>query len=418
MGADKDGEYIMQTTTHLGLKKPDKNEYVIISDLNDNADILDEAIEEKVNSFSGDISETVVETLETVEDKFPIPSAGDKIKRFLGKVLVFMKNIKPLNANVTYYVAATGSDIMGDGTETKPFKTIQRASDALPKDLGGYTATIIIANGVYDETVNVLSFQNGRLIIRSFTPGVVSSSVKVNRIQIYFCHCQVEINGIELTHSTSGAAITSDTSIDIIIRAVKIVTPSSYNGIDVFSKLVRILDSEISNRNIAVSFADTSGYVSYCTGTGNTYSVVAHGASVCKVIGSEPGSTNGISYSQGGSIFYGNGTQITGTHTSGLSCAWGTLTGGYYRHGNTTGGPAMVTIQCAVTLTNPISANTEYTIGGFPRPYESNVGLTVTAQRYANDCWLDGNGLAHMYFNDGMYVGYTVLISATYFTNS
>lgn len=41
MGTDKDGEFIMQTTTNLGLKKPEANEYVDVGDLNYNADEVD-----------------------------------------------------------------------------------------------------------------------------------------------------------------------------------------------------------------------------------------------------------------------------------------------------------------------------------------------------------------------------------------
>ena len=50
MGADKDGEYIVQTTPNLGLKKPETNEYVNVVDLNYNADTIDTSVSGKVNS--------------------------------------------------------------------------------------------------------------------------------------------------------------------------------------------------------------------------------------------------------------------------------------------------------------------------------------------------------------------------------
>lgn len=37
-----------------------------------------------------DISETVIETLDTVEDKYPVPAAGESVKRFFGKVKKFI----------------------------------------------------------------------------------------------------------------------------------------------------------------------------------------------------------------------------------------------------------------------------------------------------------------------------------------
>ena len=46
MGADKDGEVIMQETTNIGLKKPEGNEYINVQILNDNFDKIDEVIAE------------------------------------------------------------------------------------------------------------------------------------------------------------------------------------------------------------------------------------------------------------------------------------------------------------------------------------------------------------------------------------
>ena len=46
MGADKDGEIIMQETTTIGLQKPEENEYIDLEILNANFDKIDEAIAE------------------------------------------------------------------------------------------------------------------------------------------------------------------------------------------------------------------------------------------------------------------------------------------------------------------------------------------------------------------------------------
>ena len=46
MGADKDGEVIMQETTTIGLQKPEENEYIDLEILNANFDKIDEAIAE------------------------------------------------------------------------------------------------------------------------------------------------------------------------------------------------------------------------------------------------------------------------------------------------------------------------------------------------------------------------------------
>ena len=48
---------------------------------------------ERVDATGGDISETVIETLDTVEDKYPLPAAGESVKVFMGKVTKFITDL-------------------------------------------------------------------------------------------------------------------------------------------------------------------------------------------------------------------------------------------------------------------------------------------------------------------------------------
>lgn len=70
-----------------------------------------------------------------------------------------------LTEDVTVYVDTTGSDVDGDGSVDAPFYTVQKAIDALPKNLNGYTAEISFAFGVYPERVVVEGFTSGRLVV-------------------------------------------------------------------------------------------------------------------------------------------------------------------------------------------------------------------------------------------------------------
>lgn len=82
----------MQTTPNLGLKKPESNEYVNVTDINDNSDLIDTAVAERVDATGGDISETVIETLEPIDTKYPVPAAGETTKVFMGKVTKFIND--------------------------------------------------------------------------------------------------------------------------------------------------------------------------------------------------------------------------------------------------------------------------------------------------------------------------------------
>lgn len=153
---------------------------------------------ERVDATGGDISETVIETLDTIEDKYPVPAAGESVKRFLGKVLTFLKSIRPLTGDITLYISAnTGSDITGDGSESNPFASIGKALYTIPKDLHGFTASIYVSDGIYAENVNINGIKNGSLILRRNGIEELNSLCNVNKITAGFCD-SVSILGINL----------------------------------------------------------------------------------------------------------------------------------------------------------------------------------------------------------------------------
>ncbi|EXG87870.1 Protein of unknown function (DUF1565) [Clostridium sp. ASBs410] len=131
----------------------------------------------KIDKTNGDISNTKIRSVETFDTKFPIPAAGETAKQFLGKVLTFLKNIKPLESDATYYVStASGNDITGDGSQEKPFNTITKALNSIPKNLGGCIATVNIADGTYGTTgFSLNKYYNGtiRMVGNETSPGNV-----------------------------------------------------------------------------------------------------------------------------------------------------------------------------------------------------------------------------------------------------
>jgi len=49
----------MQETTNYGLKKPDLTDNVKVSDLNDNADVIDAALKDQADALAAHLAETV-----------------------------------------------------------------------------------------------------------------------------------------------------------------------------------------------------------------------------------------------------------------------------------------------------------------------------------------------------------------------
>lgn len=92
-----------------------------------------------------------------------------------------------LTENTMVHVSPTGSDADGDGSSIAPFATIQKALDALPKLLGGYTATINIAEGTYEERIVVEGFTGGKLVVGEPGRTVVVRGINViNSNQVTF----------------------------------------------------------------------------------------------------------------------------------------------------------------------------------------------------------------------------------------
>lgn len=84
----------MKTTTNYGFKKPEKNEYINIDDLNDNMDAIDEEMAKKADAEGGDISNTLISNADEIKTEYPVPAAGDSPKTFLGKMKKFCTDIK------------------------------------------------------------------------------------------------------------------------------------------------------------------------------------------------------------------------------------------------------------------------------------------------------------------------------------
>ena len=84
----------MRETENLKLKMPEKNEYINIADINENTEKIDTELAKKADASGGDISETVITTVEASQAEYPVPAAGDSTKAVLGKVQKFFADIR------------------------------------------------------------------------------------------------------------------------------------------------------------------------------------------------------------------------------------------------------------------------------------------------------------------------------------
>ncbi|WP_349668043.1 hypothetical protein [Lacrimispora sp.] len=387
-------------------------------------------VSERVDATGGDISETVIETLDTIEDKFPVPGAGESVKRFLGKVLTFLKNIRPLTSDITFYVSKyTGSDTFGNGSSSSPFKTIQYAINAIPKTLNGYKASIHILSGTYNEdvlisgfgtvgyvelvlpgdvTINNFIINNSAVVVTSST-GAMRSFV-INSLSVRGCsnfNAWATIN-TTTTGMYSDTILGNDYSMGfgqgstVYMSGTTTITGNTKNGLLMHS-LARAYFNVLTGSGLSVGIMiSTNAQLAYYN---ESISAVTH-----------------IQQATGGMIFNRSGTQISNIISSGLSCVWGTISGGYRRIGNMTG-YAQIVVNTRVTITQAMTAGNVYTVTGFPPIVDGAVYISCAVDDYyrTRTCYLTNSGAnAMIYFIPliNLSAGWTMNFSTTYTTSS
>ncbi|WP_124065985.1 hypothetical protein [Clostridium sp. E02] len=368
----------------------------------------------KVSASGGDISETKIESLDGTDTTFPVPVKGETSKVFFGKVKKFIEDFndfksgiitvgklvnhgkttdegyaldarfgktlfdlygkldsdlqkQSLHSNVTYYVATTGSDTTGNGSELNPFRTIQHAIDVLPKDLGGYDANITVFNGTYDEDVVINGYCNGYISLKSTKINEISSVCSVSSFLIVYCSSLVVINGFDITTITRHGIEAKISKFVIIYFCRCVGSNNKLMGMYFDQTRFEVKGNLVANKNAALNAHGSDGQSMFWDNKSinNYIGLYIEYGSIIKKIGTQPIGELNEMQSYGGLFIHQNGTQISDLISSGLTCTWAKLQGGYIRHGNMTG-TAMVTVQITIVTKTSLTTGESYSIKGFP----------------------------------------------------
>ena len=110
------------------------------------------------------------------------------------------KVYKPLTSSVNIYVRPDGDDNTGDGSTVKPFKTIQKAVNTVPK-LIEKDHFIKVAEGEYDEEVMIKGISGSAIWISRengiVDPTTTRPNVKVKSITYYDCNAYCKVESVE-----------------------------------------------------------------------------------------------------------------------------------------------------------------------------------------------------------------------------
>lgn len=242
---------------------------------------------DRVSSYPGRVRLTLVDaetnTYDMVRADLPV-SEGTAINKAL-----LDNKAYTLTSDVTVYVSPSGSDTDGDGSVDAPFLTIQAAIDALPKHLGGHTATIDVPNGTYDEYLSVKGFTAGKLVIGQYARSITIQGIEVIASSI------VEFNASRITKgdATRGSMVNiKDGSVVVFTSGITIDgVDYSFGGINVM------------NNSVLSASSDNSVTINNCfDGVGATY-----GARVSLMRLSGNVGMFGLAAQRGGVISYQSG---------------------------------------------------------------------------------------------------------------
>lgn len=270
-------------------------------------------VEDRVSTYPGRIHLTPVAGQTNVYD---MSRADEPVQEGtpLNKALLDQKAYT-LTEDVTVYVSKTGSDADGDGSSVAPFATIQAAVNALPKHLGGRTATINIGEGTYEERVSITGFSGGRLIVGESGRTVVIRGITVNSSS----HVTFNISNVTWAAGFSGTIfqITNNSAVSLASGMTIRCAGSTEVGLGVTNGSMLVSEGttltvlNCARSAIRVTMGSTAALYTI-TGSSNTdLGLVAERGGILSYNTTSLTSTGGDAARTGGRILSGSGSDLS-----------------------------------------------------------------------------------------------------------
>lgn len=207
-----------------------------------------------------------------------------------------------VRAELTIYVSTTGNDNTGDGTASRPYATVTKALNSIPKNLNGNVVEINIGAGTYSENAVIRGF-NG--VLQLYASGVVTiQSVVVEGCRIYQYGTQVSFpGGLTVDHGASWVGQSTLYSSGASLSGVIVKNGSTF---------VQYNTVTISNKTSAAVDVSSGGrlYASTIAGSGNSIGMRADsGGTLCYGSASIAATTQRFT-NTGGRIYSGAQTSV------------------------------------------------------------------------------------------------------------
>lgn len=277
--------------------------------LHSGGDSPNEVVDARVNN-KGETFDTLQGRLSAAENQSDerITQIADSANNNKEQINQLNKTIRELyngsGSEVSIFVSADkGNDAIAEGTEEKPFKTIQMAINAIPL-LSSIATTVFVDDGVYLEDVRLSGNIVPRITLRTVQniqyDDVYNAKlpVKIRSISVVNCNANIQVYGIQFIDQANTAASRFPHSIEIRDGGMLVVQRCSFaedtrkleNHATVYSNgnsKAHVMESLFNNQN-TVFYTDTPAEMRVGgnnKGTGNNLVYCAENATLRSNVG-------------------------------------------------------------------------------------------------------------------------------------
>ena len=217
--------------------------------------------------------EQMTAAVKAVDDKLPLKADLDKTPAEGGRVLATQMRFDP---DQTLYVDANSAAADADGSEAKPFKTIQAAINARYR--GTHVVYIKIKPGTYAEDIRTPRAPDTTWRFSREGEGVVNVQTALIDNAAYAYFNGITFNGPAQSNTPIFQAANTPC---VYINTVTVNGTANDTGINFSASRGIIVNSQVNNCGIAVASIEGSNILCQSTnGTGNARGVYASGAVV------------------------------------------------------------------------------------------------------------------------------------------
>lgn len=179
--------------------------------------------------------------------------------------------------DISVYVAKTGSDTTGDGTQARPFLTIQKAIDTFPRIQSG-KVRIHIAPGRYEESITIYSLSGSA----SLSLDAPEGGVQIRSAYLGYCSAYISLDNLDFYGNRDGpyhASIEAESCLYVFLNRITctgvpegttdLAAVTASWGTNLF-----MWNSTISNKPVALDCMGSTVYLnSGVTGENNTAAI-------------------------------------------------------------------------------------------------------------------------------------------------